>query len=107
MHGAGIADDRRHANDAYTKAASDERDKRLNSQIKSIYPWLLRAIEHPGANRRPSAESFMKVCKINQDQQPPIIVAAVASFQWYRQHLRSAWLFIRVCFPQISCGPLT
>ena len=36
MHGAPLAGDRRHANDAYTKAASDERDRLLNAQIKSI-----------------------------------------------------------------------
>jgi hypothetical protein len=36
MHGAGFADDRRRANDAYTKAASDERDKLFDTQIKSI-----------------------------------------------------------------------
>jgi hypothetical protein len=36
MHGAGFAADRRHANDAYTRAASEERDKLLDTQIKSI-----------------------------------------------------------------------
>jgi len=34
--GTGFADDHRHANDAYTKAASDERDKLLDTRIKSI-----------------------------------------------------------------------
>jgi hypothetical protein len=36
MHGAPFAGDRRHANDTYIKAASQERDKLLNTQIKSI-----------------------------------------------------------------------
>jgi hypothetical protein len=36
MHGAEFARDRCHGNDAYIKAASDERDKLLNTQIKSI-----------------------------------------------------------------------
>jgi hypothetical protein len=36
MHGTSLAGDRRHANDAYTKAASDEHDQLLNKQIKSI-----------------------------------------------------------------------
>jgi len=36
MHGPQFAGDRRHGKDAYTKAASDERDKLLNSQLKSI-----------------------------------------------------------------------
>ncbi len=36
MHGAPFARDRRHGNDAYNKAASDDLDKLLNSQIKSI-----------------------------------------------------------------------
>jgi hypothetical protein len=36
VHGAGFAADRRHANDAYTRAASDERDKLLDTRIKSI-----------------------------------------------------------------------
>jgi hypothetical protein len=36
MHGAQYAGDRRHGNDAYTKAASDERDKLLNAKLKSI-----------------------------------------------------------------------
>jgi hypothetical protein len=36
MHGAGFAADRRHANDSYIKAASEERDKLLDTQIKSI-----------------------------------------------------------------------
>lgn len=36
VHGAGFADDRRHADDAYTRAASDERDKLLDTRIKSI-----------------------------------------------------------------------
>lgn len=34
--GAQSAGDRGHANDAYTKAASDEEDKLLNAKIKSI-----------------------------------------------------------------------
>lgn len=36
MHGAEFASDRRHGNDAYARAASDERDKLLNTQLKSI-----------------------------------------------------------------------
>jgi hypothetical protein len=36
IHGAQFAGDRRHGNDAYIKAASDERNKLLNTQIKSI-----------------------------------------------------------------------
>jgi hypothetical protein len=36
MHGGSFAGDRRHGNDAYNKAASDEEDKLLNSKIKSI-----------------------------------------------------------------------
>ena len=36
MHGAPFAGDRRHADDTYIKAASEERDKLLNAQIKSI-----------------------------------------------------------------------
>jgi hypothetical protein len=36
MHGAGFAADRRHADDAYIKAASEERDRLLDTQIKSI-----------------------------------------------------------------------
>jgi hypothetical protein len=36
MHGAPFAGDRRHGNDAYIKAASEERDKLLNNKIKSI-----------------------------------------------------------------------
>jgi hypothetical protein len=36
MHGAQFAGDRRHGNDNYTKAASDEQDKLLNSKLKSI-----------------------------------------------------------------------
>jgi hypothetical protein len=35
-HGPQVAGDRRHGNDTYTKAASDERDKLLNSQLKGI-----------------------------------------------------------------------
>ncbi len=34
VHGAGGG--RRHGNDSYMKAASDDRDKLLNTQIKSI-----------------------------------------------------------------------
>ncbi|MGN8548526.1 hypothetical protein ACQPTN_29020 [Bradyrhizobium sp. 13971] len=35
--GAGVfADDKRHGNDPYTKAASDEEDRLLNSKLKSI-----------------------------------------------------------------------
>ncbi|MCP3414579.1 hypothetical protein NLM16_10740 [Bradyrhizobium brasilense] len=41
MHGGangagGCAEDKRHGNDAYTKAASDEEDRLLNSKLKSI-----------------------------------------------------------------------
>ena len=36
IYGAPFAGDRRHANDTYIKAASEERDKLLNTQIKSI-----------------------------------------------------------------------
>ncbi|MCC8970655.1 hypothetical protein H8B01_09310, partial [Bradyrhizobium sp. Cham227] len=41
MHGGangagGFAEDRRHGNDAFTKAASDEEDRLLNSKLKSI-----------------------------------------------------------------------
>jgi hypothetical protein len=36
MRGPQFAGDRRHSNDAYTKAVSDERDKLLNSKLKSI-----------------------------------------------------------------------
>jgi hypothetical protein len=36
MRGAPFAGDRRHGDDAYVKAASDERDKLLNTKIKSI-----------------------------------------------------------------------
>jgi hypothetical protein len=36
MHGAQFAGDRRRGNDAYTKAASDEQDKLLNSKLRSI-----------------------------------------------------------------------
>jgi hypothetical protein len=36
MRGAQFAGDRRHGNDAYTQAVSDERDKLLNSKLKSI-----------------------------------------------------------------------
>jgi hypothetical protein len=35
-HGARFAGDRRHGNDSYIKAASDERDKLLTTKIKSI-----------------------------------------------------------------------
>jgi hypothetical protein len=35
-HGAHLASDRRHGNDTYIKAASDERDKLLNTGLKSI-----------------------------------------------------------------------
>jgi hypothetical protein len=35
-HGPQLAGDRRHGNDAYTKAVSDERDNLLNSKLKSI-----------------------------------------------------------------------
>jgi hypothetical protein len=36
MHGGQLARDRRHGNDAYTNASSDETDKMLNSKLKSI-----------------------------------------------------------------------
>jgi hypothetical protein len=36
MHRAQFAGDRRHGNDAYAKAASDERDRLLTNRIKSI-----------------------------------------------------------------------
>jgi hypothetical protein len=36
MHGAQVSRDRRHGNDAYMNAASDETDKLLNSKLKSI-----------------------------------------------------------------------
>jgi hypothetical protein len=36
MHGPQFAGGRRHGNDNYIKAASQERDKLLNTQIKSI-----------------------------------------------------------------------
>jgi hypothetical protein len=36
MPGAQFAGDRRHGNDAYTKASSNEQDKLLNSKLKSI-----------------------------------------------------------------------
>ena len=36
IHGAPFAGDRRYANDTYIKAASEERDRLLNAQIKSI-----------------------------------------------------------------------
>jgi hypothetical protein len=36
MHGAEFAGDRRHGNDAYIKAASEERDRLLDTAIKSI-----------------------------------------------------------------------
>ena len=36
MHGAEFAGGRRHGNDAYAKAASEERDRLLDTQIKSI-----------------------------------------------------------------------
>ncbi|MGF6434226.1 MULTISPECIES: hypothetical protein [Bradyrhizobium] len=32
----GFADDKRHGNDTFTKAASDEEDRLLNSKLKSI-----------------------------------------------------------------------
>ncbi len=35
-HGAEFAGGRRHGNDAYAKAASEERDRLLDTQIKSI-----------------------------------------------------------------------
>ncbi|MGA7999156.1 MAG: hypothetical protein WCA28_30200 [Bradyrhizobium sp.] len=36
MHAAEFAGGRRHGNDAYTRAASEERDRLLDTQIKSI-----------------------------------------------------------------------
>lgn len=36
MRGGGFAADKRHSDDAYTKAASDEADRLLNSKLKSI-----------------------------------------------------------------------
>jgi hypothetical protein len=36
MYGGGSAGDRRHASDDYVKAASAERERLLNTQIKSI-----------------------------------------------------------------------
>jgi hypothetical protein len=36
LHGEQFSGDRRHGNDSYIKAASDERDKLLNAKIKSI-----------------------------------------------------------------------
>ena len=36
MHGAQFAGDRRHGDDTYIKAASDERDKLLDTKLKSI-----------------------------------------------------------------------
>jgi hypothetical protein len=36
VHGAAFTGGRRHGNDSYIKAASDERDRLLNTQIKSI-----------------------------------------------------------------------
>jgi hypothetical protein len=36
MHGAEFAGDRRHGNDTYINAASEERDRLLDKQIKSI-----------------------------------------------------------------------
>jgi hypothetical protein len=36
MHGAQLAGARGHGNDAYTQAVSDERDKLLDSKLKSI-----------------------------------------------------------------------
>ncbi|WP_143271519.1 hypothetical protein [Bradyrhizobium mercantei] len=36
MHGGGLADDKRHGDDPYAKAASDEEDRLLNSKLKSI-----------------------------------------------------------------------
>jgi hypothetical protein len=36
MHGAEFTGGRRHGNDAYIKAASDDRDKLLNAKLKSI-----------------------------------------------------------------------
>jgi hypothetical protein len=36
MHGPQFSGDRRHGNDTYIKAASDDRDKLLNAKLKSI-----------------------------------------------------------------------
>jgi len=36
VHGAHFTSDRRHGNDAYAKAASEETDKLLKTKIKSI-----------------------------------------------------------------------
>jgi hypothetical protein len=36
MHGAHFAGGGRHGNDSYIKAASDERDKLLNTKLKTI-----------------------------------------------------------------------
>ena len=36
MHGAEFAGDRRHGNDTYVNAASEERDRLLDKEIKSI-----------------------------------------------------------------------
>jgi hypothetical protein len=36
MHGAQFTSGHRHGNDAYVKAASEERDRLLNTQIRSI-----------------------------------------------------------------------
>jgi hypothetical protein len=36
MHGPQFSGGRRHGNDSYIKAASDERDKLLNARLKSI-----------------------------------------------------------------------
>jgi hypothetical protein len=36
MHGEQFAGGRRHGNDSYVKAASEERERLLNTQIKSI-----------------------------------------------------------------------
>ncbi|TWB90010.1 hypothetical protein FBZ93_115126 [Bradyrhizobium macuxiense] len=35
-HGGGLASDKRHSDDAYTKASSDEEDRLLNTRLKSI-----------------------------------------------------------------------
>lgn len=34
--GGGMASDKRHSDDAYTKASSDEQDRLLNTRLKSI-----------------------------------------------------------------------
>jgi hypothetical protein len=36
LHGPQVTGDRRHGNDAYMKAASDQTDELLNSKLKSI-----------------------------------------------------------------------